>query len=77
MRTNKIANELHILANSFGSNAELASKSMVRVTNAMRLAFVLTNAEKSPNSRKRKAHVIYYRTKNKRIKKKQLKIMEG
>ena len=77
MRTNKIANDLCILANSFGSNAESASKSMVRVTNAMRLAFVLTNAEKSPNRRKRKAYAIYHRTKNKRIKNKQLKIMEG
>lgn len=77
MRTNKIANELHIIANSFGSNIESASKSIARATNAMRLAFVLTNAKNSTDSRKRKAYVIYHRTKSKRIKKKQLKIMEG
>ena len=38
---------------------------------------VLIQAKKSSDSRKRKAYVIYHRTKNKRIKKKQLKIMEG
>lgn len=72
-----IFNDLSILANSFGVDTESASKSMTRVIGAMRLAFVITNAEKSPNSRKRKAYVIYHRTKSKRIKKKQLARMEG
>ena len=77
MRTNKIANDLCILANNFGKSMESASKSILRVINAMRLAFVLTNAKNSTDSRKCKAYSIYNRTKSKRIKKKQLKIMEG
>lgn len=42
-----------------------------------RETLTLIQAKSSPNKRKRKAYVIYNRTKSKRIKKKQLKIMEG
>lgn len=38
---------------------------------------VLNKAKNSTDSRKRKAYAIYHRTKSERIKKKQLKIMEG
>lgn len=38
---------------------------------------ILNKAKNSTDSRKRKAYIIYRRTKNKRIRKKQLKIMEG
>lgn len=40
-------------------------------------SLTLLRAKNSNDSRKRKAYVIYHRTKSKRIKNKQLKIMEG
>lgn len=38
---------------------------------------ILSKAKNSTDNRKRKAYVIYHRTNSKRIKNKQLKIMEG